>query len=142
MTEKFDPNQIDLSSWGKKAEGSKKTAKKTQGSKKEKPDTNSDEELTDKSSRNAKKNANTEFEEKFKQLTDQITQLKQELTDSKTTPKKLVEKAELEAFIQKDGTESLKHWLFDNKTVKNPKGGPRKNDIQFLLNMINHFLFK
>lgn len=134
-----DKPKFDPSTWGQKPKEVPPKKEEPKKSKKEKVDS---EEEESKSSKKDKKNTNIEIEEKFKQLTDQITQLKKELDDSKVSPKKLIEKSELEAFIQANGNDAMKHWLFGNQSISHPKGGTRKSELQFLLNMINHFLFK
>ena len=138
MTEEFDPTKIDISSWGK-SEGPKKPSKKSTGSKKENLE-NSDSDQNE--TRNTKKVKENPLELLVKQLSEKVQQLESQLQKSQPSPKKMVEKPEIQAYLEQNGSKGIVDWIFGNKTTSRPNGFTRVNELSTLTLMVNYFLFK
>jgi hypothetical protein len=110
-----DKPKFDPSTWGQKPKSKK--------SKNEKVDLEEDEPKP-------KKDRKNPMEDQIKLLMDRI----QQLESQKPISQIMIEKADVIAYIETEGSEGLKNWLFGYS--------PRKNELNFLTLMINHFLFK
>lgn len=115
-------DDFDIASWGQKPKEVPQKKEEVKKTKKEKVDSEEDEP---KQSKKEKKNP---MEDQIKLLIDRI----QQLESQKPIPRKMIEKAEVIAYIEKEGTDGFKNWLFGYS--------PRKNELNFLTIMINHFL--
>lgn len=118
MTEDFDP-----SSWGQKPKEVTKKKEESKKPKNEKMDSEEDEPKT------PKKDRKNPMEDQIKLLMERI----QQLESQKSNQKKMIELSEILDYFEKNGPDGLKTWIHQRN---------RTYVFSFILNCVNHFLFK